>query len=779
MNALPRGLLYAVLAGCASPCIGATESAVPRWEAEQRARVALDPAQQPLLGTGGALAAPVSVPDGYARIVSRHTGLDFTAAPQADAASALAAVCSERADLALALVLDPHSPLPCHDLTATRDFLHSTSLLAVRRGQAGPRQLHQLGAHDLLAVVDGGAYPAWLDEHYPGIRQLRLADMYTVLGAVEAGVATAAIGMDGVMMHLARGPFSTTLETHALDDPAPARLMLVAREQDRELIERINAGLDAATPADHARMMALWARIGGAASARSLFDTAIQRHGLLAGGALGAIALLLGVAWQLRRWQLQAVAESQHKSRFIGMMSHEVRNSAQAVMASIDLLGHSPLQQGQRDLVDAAGAAGIALRGLLNRAIDFARLSAGRFQPTARASDVQRVAEQALLAIAPSARAKGIALHLRTQPQPFPALQVDPDSLRQVLDNLLGNALRFTDTGSIEVALQLQATAADGGELCVDVVDTGVGIDSSQLQQLFRPFVQADAGRRRGGTGLGLSISRELARLMGGELSARSVEGHGSCFTLRVPARIATAIDAAPPPRPAPDALSGLAVMLVEDHDLNRAVVGEQLRQLGADVTTCADARSALDHLAGRPCDLVLLDIGLDGIDGMDGYQLATAIRTLESTQEQPPACIVALSADTSESHQTRCMAAGMDAALSKPLGLDALMALLGRLAPGRRPPPVPERDYRQAIAEELPGLLAAITQRDVAALRHRAHRLQGLAQMLGEPGWSAIAGDLWELADENTDWRDAQRLADVLASQQAGRQHPQAPPPD
>ncbi|KAF1017144.1 MAG: Sensor protein EvgS [Stenotrophomonas maltophilia] len=783
----PRGALAALL-GTALVIAASVHADVAdrSWLPGSQASIALDPAQRPLLGDGDPRRAPASVTEGYARLVARQTGLHFVTHPQPDAGAALAAVCTERADLVLALLLDPLDPLPCHDLTVARDFMQAASLLAVRRDSGGPRHLHQLKPDALLAVVEGGAYPAWLRDHFPHIRQLRLPDMSTVLGAVESGIATAAIGIDGVMVPLVCGPFSTTLEAHRLLDPAPARLTLRARAQDHALMARINHGLTAAPSADHARMMALWSRTSATMTTDALLLALKRHHGLLAANVTTIAALMLGIACQLRRAQLQAMAESAHKSRFIGMMSHEVRNSAQAVMASIDLLGHSALQKEQRELVSAAGAAGDALRGLLNRSMDFARMSAGQLQPQPRACDLRALAEQALLAIGPGASRKGLRTTLRLAPDPLPVVQVDPHCLRQILDNLLGNAVKFTDTGSIDVRLELDPADAPAW-LRLDVVDSGVGIEPAQLTERFTAFRQGEAGRQRGGSGLGLTISQELARLMGGDISVRSVRGHGSCFTLRVP--VAAADDTPLPAAEAPAngrALCGLRVALVEDYDLNRDVIARQLRQHGAAVSTFGDGPSALAGVAAQPAELVLLDIGMDG---MDGYQLARAIRALDGTGRVRPR-ILALSADTCPEHQRRCQAAGMDGNLSKPLHLPALLALLGAptdsTAETGATDDVPTHAYLDAISTELPGLLEAIRQCDATGLRHRAHRLQGLAQMLGETAWSEMASDLWELAVEapagrrghdTLDWADAQRLAVQLASQHAARQHPQVPP--
>lgn len=208
------------------------------------------------------------------------------------------------------------------------------------------------------------------------------------------------------------------------------------------------------------------------------------------------------------------VRGDRRSAQAIGMISHEMRNSAQAVLASIELLGQSTLPKGERDLLAAASSAGQSLRGLLNRALDFSRLASGAFRPHAQACDATQLCRQALEAIRPQAQQKGLQLHLDAPTEPSPIIRVDIDALRQIASNLLANAVKFSDIGGIELRLRL-LPAARPQELLLEVIDSGIGIAPAQVAELFQPFRQGSGGHQRGGSGLGLSIARELARAMG------------------------------------------------------------------------------------------------------------------------------------------------------------------------------------------------------------------------------------------------------------------------
>jgi len=343
---------------------------------------------------------------------------------------------------------------------------------------------------------------------------------------------------------------------------------------------------------------------------------------------------------------------------------------------------------------------------------------------------------------------------------------LDGGALRQVLSNLLGNAVKFTDVGHVEVTLSLQLDQ-DSAHLWLAVRDTGIGIPADQHERVFKAFAQAhdEHSRQMGGAGLGLSICQDLVRGMGGTVQLGSAPGAGSRFDVRLPVVLeATSLCAGEHP------LAGRTLLLVEDHALNRTVVCRQLEALGASVSSCADGASALQSQAAEPCGVVLLDCVLGD---MSGYELAVQLRQLERRHGRTPAVLVALSANDSPSHAERCLACGMDAVLCKPLEIRSLLRALRVEEPASAPllaagsgaviDPI-WVEILQSLQQEQNALHDALRDQSGTALRHHAHRLAGVLQMLGQPDLAAIAGDLHELdLEQPTDWREAERLLGYL----------------
>jgi hypothetical protein len=245
---------------------------------------------------------------------------------------------------------------------------------------------------------------------------------------------------------------------------------------------------------------------------------------------------------------------------------------------------------------------------------------------------------------------------------------LDATRVRQVLFNLLSNAIKFTAAGRIGLEL-----TRSGDALAFSVSDTGIGMDGATRARLFQRFSQGDesTSRRYGGTGLGLEISRELARLMGGDIEVQSEPGRGSRFTLRLPLAEAEAAAAAPAPAPAPSG-ARLRLLVAEDNEVNREVLAAMIGALGHEATFARDGQDALDAAREREFDLVLMDLHMPRLDGLDATR---AIRSLPGAAAAVP--IVALTADAFDETRARCTAAGMNGFLSKPVSLDQLAQTL------------------------------------------------------------------------------------------------------
>jgi CheY-like chemotaxis protein len=313
--------------------------------------------------------------------------------------------------------------------------------------------------------------------------------------------------------------------------------------------------------------------------------------------------------------------------------------------------------------------------------LDFSKIEAGKLRIEYVGFGMADVLEQALAIVAPAAERKGLQLRMEAPRVPLPQVLGDPHRLRQVLINLLGNAVKFTAEGGVTLRLSTSGVTEGVAAVRVEVIDSGIGIDQEALDRLFRAFEQADGSmsRRFGGTGLGLAITRQLIELMGGHVGVDSRPGRGSTFWFELSMRVAVA-EAAPVPVPAAPAVparaalatGGLDVLLAEDNPVNTRVAVAMLKRSGHRVTVADNGLAVLAHLAERPFDVVLMDCHMPE---MDGFEATTQLRARGNRVR-----IIALTASAMEDERAHCFAVGMDDFLSKPLTAANLREALDRV---------------------------------------------------------------------------------------------------
>ena len=367
---------------------------------------------------------------------------------------------------------------------------------------------------------------------------------------------------------------------------------------------------------------------------------------------------LLNLAWGL--WS---------QSRFLAVVGHDIRTPLAGVLGVLELIDRRRLSQRDRRLVAMAATSGEALVDLANATLDLSRLEAGTESLDRRDFDLGALLGGAAALMRPMAEQKGLVLTLRQPPEAL-RLHGDAGKIHRILVNLLRNAISFTEQGEVELAAELQRAPPEKAlELRLEVRDTGIGIDRAMQRQIFRDFVQVDpeTGRRNGGVGLGLAICRKLAELMGGSISVVSAKGQGSTFSVRLP--VAAAKGAARPGEPVAGQLQ--RILVVDDDPVTREVARLMVGKAGHKVQAAASGEAALKTLRKRSFDLVLLDMHMTGIDGIE---TARAIRGLpDITQPR----IVALTADVSPETMRRMRAAGLTTILSKPITSAALYIVM------------------------------------------------------------------------------------------------------
>jgi PAS domain S-box-containing protein len=373
----------------------------------------------------------------------------------------------------------------------------------------------------------------------------------------------------------------------------------------------------------------------------------------------------------------EALAASRVKSQFLANMSHEIRTPLNGVLGAAELLGDTPMSDPQREFLEAIRTSGHALLATLNDILDISKIEAGKVELESVPFSVVVVVEETLRAFLPLARQKGIALTWSVSLDVPARVVGDPVRFRQILNNLLGNALKFTHEGSVAV----QFAMGEGGAMLGRVSDTGPGIPASRRDAVFEPFTQADGSttRKFGGTGLGLTICRELVTLMGGRIWFEDAPGGGTCFifSLRLPEADLTGRPNSRPRVPIlTPAVAPLRILIAEDNPINALIIRKLLERDGHSTLLVSTGKEALDALLHHRFDLILMDVQMPEMDGLE------ATRSLRSRErllgQRVP--VVALTANVMKGDEELCLQAGADAYLTKPVDRDRLKNLIHRL---------------------------------------------------------------------------------------------------
>jgi PAS domain S-box-containing protein len=503
------------------------------------------------------------------------------------------------------------------------------------------------------------------------------------------------------------------------------------------------------------------------------------------GGVAGVVEIVRDVtAGKRLEAELAAALEraegaSQAKGAFLANMSHEIRTPLNAVLGYVQLMLADRLEPRQRQRLTVVEESAATLLSIINDILDYSKIEAGRMELKAEPFNLARCLEGVLKEQEVLARGKGLDLSLAVGEGVPAAVRGDGMRLRQVLRNLVNNAVKYTDRGSVTLRVAAVAPPESGGSGCgrawlrFEVVDTGIGIPREQQQTIFDSFTQVDGGltKRQAGTGLGLAICRRLAGLLGGGVSLVSVPGQGSTFTLECPFEVAAldppAVAAAASGRRSGE-LPPLRILLVEDNRVNRVFASDLLESRGHKVDMAENGRAALEYLASHAVDVVLMDIQMPVMDGLSATR---AIRAGHMNID-PGLPIIGLSAYAMDQERERFLAAGLDGYIIKPIDVEAFFEVVrGVLARRGRMPvraceaAIPERvldtdvlfnQYRNktrlltkvgrefvaSVPEQLASLEAALRAGDMQVCERVAHTLKGNAAMFGAATMRALAAE-------------------------------------
>ena len=404
-------------------------------------------------------------------------------------------------------------------------------------------------------------------------------------------------------------------------------------------------------------------------------------------GLAAALGLLAWLVWHLMRMRKAAERANLAKSEFLANMSHEIRTPLGGVIGMVELALETSASSLRRDYLETAHSSAKALLSILNDILDLSRIEARRLDLTPIDFDVQALILDVERLMAPVAQSKGLRFESKVMETVPKLVHADPVRTKQVVLNLVGNAIKFTERGSVRVTVG--RAEGESQALHFQVQDTGIGIPADKYLQIFEPFRQADGTvvRKFGGSGLGLAISKQLMELMGGRISVESTPGGGSTFSVTIPFR--DSLPGAAPPGVAASTRGcplthPLRVLVAEDNPVNQKLIRALLVRDGHEVTLADSGRTAVAAVANQGSfDVILMDIQMPE---MDGFQATAAIRALQTgSRESIP--IIALTAHAQAGYEQVCIAAGMDAYLTKPIDGNRLRELLADCFSRRRVP--------------------------------------------------------------------------------------------
>ena len=546
----------------------------------------------------------------------------------------------------------------------------SATIFLYRRAKRGPGQHktweRQFTAGAVLTGL-GWGYASWV--FFPIMGDLELSLLILVIAGITAG-ATRSLGpilpacwsfqllslAPLIVRSLQTGVLAQTI-MGVLAIFYVAFLMAMARSYHRSLSDSLRLGYESAAMAEELK--------------EKQRQTDVLNRGLSA-----EVAHRRAVEGELRAAKDRAESANQAKSEFLATMSHEIRTPMNGILGMLDLLNTATLTPAQREQVETAANSADSLLRILNDILDFSKIESGRLDFESIPFRPSVVAEDILALMRPRAAAKSLELRFKSNDGAGLRVMGDPMRFRQVLLNLVGNAVKFSEHGDIGLEMQGEEKA---GKIRLDVRvrDHGIGMNESTRAHLFEPFLQADSSmsRKYGGSGLGLAISQKLVQGMGGSIAAISTPGQGSLFEFTLSLPVARERHTALP-FSVSNALPthfDARILVVEDDLINQRVISLMLQRLGVQYQVVPDGQSALNALQAGDWDLVLMDCQLPGIDGLETTRRA---RLMLGERELP---IVALTANARAEDRTACLAAGMDDFLAKPVRSDVLQTCLAR----------------------------------------------------------------------------------------------------
>lgn len=624
-----------------------------------------------------------------------------------------------------------------------------------------------------IAVAAGQILTRDLRKRFPQATWVETDNVSVAMRMVEEGEVDAAITTELSARYMIDHYYPQNMHYMRLPGMPSASLSFAMARDEPELKSILGKALQAIPPRDILQMTEKWSKISSVQiDTWSLYSKQFYQLVIFA-----LVLIAISLAWGLslsrevrKRKQSQreleeqlylkealsheleaekdkAIQATKAKSRFLASMSHELRTPVSSIVGFLELLSGSDLSASQRkEAIALAGATAQSLLGLIGKILDVDKIESGKYQIAPQWTDLSQLIDLQCHSFDALARQKGIALRCISHLAGDQRVLVDPQALRQILTNLVGNALKFTEKGHIQVSARLIPEDEKHGTLVVTVSDTGCGISPEEQEMLFHRYAQARQGREQTGSGLGLVICKELVTLMGGTLELSSRQSQGTTFTITM--AVETGRQTLTPTRDTPAALSPLprlSILIADDNPTNRLLLKRQLNAIGYNVDEACDGEEAEAKILNKPYDLLITDVNMPKKDGLE---LTASLRHQNQRLQ-----IWGLTASALSQSREQCLQSGMDECLFKPVSVQTLTHELSKLDTGRSSPGVTHHlklsiltentggdrklmneileTFREASANDLQAVVRSIEQDEPQKFLHALHRLHGSAQIL------------------------------------------------
>lgn len=696
---------------------------------------------------------------GYLNAISKMTGLTFRAVPGTEWGAAYDALASSKVDLLPGVWRELLPDRIGAGGLVSSPYLVGRLTAITRSDSAMIFNLKRLEGRR-VAIKGHGAIE-YFTRHSGVMLDLRTYDNEELaLAAVASGEVDAALGVDVTILPIVRRQFPGQLYMSGMLADRPVSLSMLTRADLPILASIVEKSLAAIPVSETAKITRNWVELGdyGKPTIRSIVHYRASQ--VLALG-IGLLTLAM-LAYLALRSRAAAIRSKLDKAMFLAFVSHEIRTPMHTVLSSLEYLQRSRLTRMQATRADAAISASETLLTLLDDVLEYSRLESRKVRLAPQTVDLGVWARQAIDMVRCRAEAKALALVLDVACPPTLRVALDPIRVRQIVLNLLVNAIKFTSVGSVTLYVDyLFGRNGENGTLVLQVRDTGIGIAPDRLKYIFDAYWQTaqTSHVEVNGSGLGLAICRELVELMRGTIAVESSPHVETTMTVQLPIAVVDTpplewtTAATPVSTSIPDAHrnpDAPMILIVDDHEAVRRAIEQQCDELGCIGIGAGTGNEALRRLEQHRVDLVMLDCNLPDIDG---YELTRMIRQQESVRRSGHVPIVAISAVSDDAHRVRCFDSGMDGVLSKPLRLHALGEMIANWCPSYTCAAAdlqvsPYADdladlqttFEREITRDFDALVSTLLAGDLRGALYAAHRIKGASQVAGATTMAEVA---------------------------------------